>query len=122
MTHEGGNDRKIHAAIHQVRCEAVAQGTRSHAGAKPCTRGDIRDHGADIFVGDAPFQESSSKQRASLTSLQQVRQQLGEQRLRDRGGARFIAFALLNNELLPFSIDIRYVQRAQLAGAQSAAI
>jgi len=74
MSHEGGDDREVDAAIHQMGGETVAQRARGDACAKPGTGGSSADHRADVLGRDPPHLDRGTKQGATLATLEQVGQ------------------------------------------------
>jgi hypothetical protein len=122
VPHEGGDDRKVDSAIHEVGGEAVPQRSSGDARAQACAARCGVDDIAHVFGRQAAHLDSRPEQRTALATVQQIRQKLGVERRGDGDAARPIALAVAHGKLLAITTDIGNIQGAQLAGAQTAAV
>src|SRR5690349_11600034 len=121
MAHQRSNDREVDATVHQVRGESVAQRPGGNAGSQSGAYCSSADDLTNVLGRDSAVLHASAKQRPALAMIEQVGQQLGVDRARDRDGAGPVILGLADDELLALAIDVADVQGTELAGAQAAA-
>src|SRR5438309_10622272 len=77
MSHQRRDDRQIDAAIHEMSCETMSQGSRrDRVGKTRATRGGAHDL-ADVVHAQPTLADRGPKQRPALAVIEELGEQLG---------------------------------------------
>jgi hypothetical protein len=117
MSHQGGNDGKIDAAIHQMRSEAMSQRSGCDVGGQISSCCSGADNRAYVLYAQSPFTNVRPEQWAAFSALQQIGKQFREDGLWNRNRARPFALRCQDQEFVALTIYMRHVKRAQFVRA-----
>ena len=110
MAHQRSNDGDVDAPIHQVSCERVSQRTRCHVVRQAGTTGSGANDLTNVIHSKATLADVGSEQRAALTVVQKIGEQLGVYRFRDRNDTRPISLGFQHQQFVPFAVHVRYIE------------
>jgi hypothetical protein len=117
MSHQGGNDGKIDAAIHQMRSEAVPQRSRCDVGRQISSGCSGAHNLAYVIYSESTFTNVRPEQWTAFSALQQIGKQFREDGLWNGNRARPVALRCQDQQFVALTIYMRYVKRAQFVRA-----